>query len=197
MSNHEISQDLKAIEAKLSDTTWSTLPHTRLSRAIDRVIEIIGRNVSFVWVLLMLLIVANTLMRYIFSVNFVALEELQWHLYAIGFMLGLSYCLTHDGHVRVDTLVERCHLRTRATIELLGLSLLLLPFCLIVFDYSLPFITRSYRLSEVSSAPGGLPMRWLIKSTVAIAFALLTLAAFSRWLRCFALLRQPKSTASV
>lgn len=197
MSNHDGRLDLEEIEAKLSDTTWSALPHTAVSRGIENFIEKIGRNVSFVWIILMLLIVANALMRYFFSINFIALEELQWHLYAIGFMIGLSYCLIHDGHVRVDALVEHSQLRTRAIIEIIGLTLLLLPFCFIVIEYAIPFITRSYQLNEVSSAPGGLPMRWLIKSTIVVAFVLLVLAAFSRWLRCLAFLRQPKSSASV
>jgi TRAP-type mannitol/chloroaromatic compound transport system permease small subunit len=196
MSNHDNRLDLEEIEAKLSDTTWSALPHTTLSRRIEQVIETIGRNISFVWILLMLLIVANALMRYFFSVNFIALEELQWHLYAVGFMIGLSYCLIHDGHVRVDALVEHSQLRTRAIIELIGLTLLLFPFCFIVVDYAIPFISRAYQLNEVSSAPGGLPMRWLIKSTIVVAFVLLALAAFSRWLRCLAFLRQSHSRTS-
>lgn len=196
MSNHDNRLDLEEIEAKLSDTTWSALPQTTLSRRIEQVIETIGRNISFVWILLMLLIVANALMRYFFSVNFIALEELQWHLYAVGFMIGLSYCLIHDGHVRVDALVEHSQLRTRAIIELIGLTLLLFPFCFIVIDYAIPFISRAYQLNEVSSAPGGLPMRWLIKSTIVVAFVLLALAAFSRWLRCLAFLRQSHSRTS-
>ncbi|MEO9653467.1 TRAP transporter small permease subunit [Marinomonas sp.] len=193
MSEHDNHLDLKAIEAKLADNTWTHLPETKLSKYIEYLIEKIGRAVSYIWILLVVLVVGNALMRYFFSVNFIALEELQWHLYAIGFMVGLSYCLIHDGHVRVDALVEHRNLRTRAWIEIIGLSLLLLPFCAIVIEYAIPFVTRAYRLNEVSSAPGGLPMRWLIKSTILFAFGLLSLAALSRWLRCFALIRQPKS----
>ncbi|WP_067217573.1 TRAP transporter small permease subunit [Marinomonas gallaica] len=193
MSDRDNSLDLAEIEAKLSDTTWLALPQTALSKRIETLIEVIGRNISFVWIVLMVLIVANALMRYFFSVNFIALEELQWHLYAVGFMIGLSYCLIHDGHVRVDAVVEHRSLRTRAWIELIGLSVLLLPFCLIVLEYALPFVTRAYQLNEVSASPGGLPMRWLIKSTIIVAFVLLSLTAFSRWLRCLALVRQPSA----
>lgn len=192
MSNQDNKLNLAEIEAQMTDHTWSALPHTFVSKAIESLVETIGRTISYIWVLLILLVVGNALMRYFFSINFIALEELQWHLYAVGFMVGLSYCLIHDGHVRVDALVERSSLRTRAWIEVIGLSLLLMPFCLIVIEYAIPFVSRAYRLNEVSSASGGLPMRWLIKSTIVIAFALLTLAALSRWLRCIALLRQPK-----
>lgn len=196
MSDHDTQLDLAEIEAKLSDTTWAALPQTTLSNALEAFIEAIGRVVSLVWVVLMLLIVLNALMRYFFSTNFVALEELQWHLYAVGFMIGLSYCLIHDGHVRVDVAVERKPLRTRAWIELIGLTLLLLPFCVIVIDYAIPFVARAYQLNEVSPSFGGLPMRWLIKSTIIFAFVLLALAAFSRWLRCLAFVRQPNTTAN-
>ncbi|WP_460754436.1 TRAP transporter small permease subunit [Marinomonas epiphytica] len=192
MSDPENRLDLDAIEAKLTDHSWSALPQTRLSSAIEGLIETIGRGVSYIWVLLVLLVVGNALMRYFFSINFIALEELQWHLYAIGFMVGLSYCLIHDGHVRVDAIVERSSLTTRAWIEVIGLTLLLLPFCLIVIEYAIPFVSRAYKLNEVSSAPGGLPLRWLIKSTIIFAFVLLTLAALSRWLRCFAFICQRK-----
>lgn len=188
MSDHTTELDLAEIEAKLSHSSLNQLPHTKISKIIESSIEKIGQYSSWLWLILMLLIVGNAFMRYLFNTTFVALEELQWHLYAVGFMLGLSYCYIHDGHVRVDALAEHWPLRTRAWVEVCGITLLLLPFCIVMFSYALPFVERSYRLHEVSQSFDGLPMRWIIKSFIPIALGLLMIAATSRWLRCVAFL---------
>lgn len=189
MSDSSPELDLAEIEAKLSHSNLGQLPQTKVSQFIECVIERVGRAVSWIWLILVLLIVANALMRYFFNLTFVALEELQWHLYAVGFMLGLSYCFIHDGHVRVDALAEHWSMKRRVWIEVFGLTFLLLPFCFVVFDYAIPFVERSYRMHEVSPSFDGLPMRWILKSFILIALAMLIMAAFSRWLRCIAYLR--------
>jgi TRAP-type mannitol/chloroaromatic compound transport system permease small subunit len=189
MSDPSTELNLAEIEAKLSHSNINQLPHTPVSQWLEKVIEKIGQYVSWIWLVLMLLIVSNALMRYFFNTTFVALEELQWHLYAVGFMLGLSYCFIHDGHVRVDALAEHWSMKKRVWIEIFGISLLLLPFCFVMFNYALPFVERSYRMNEVSPSFDGLPMRWILKSFILIALALLVMAATSRWLRCVAFLR--------
>jgi TRAP-type mannitol/chloroaromatic compound transport system permease small subunit len=113
---------------------------------------------------------------------------LQWHLYAIGFMLGLGYAVDLDGHVRVDVVAERFGPRTRAWIEFLGLLLIVFPLVWIIVANAIPFVGRAYALNEVSAAPGGLTHRWLIKSVIVIAFVYLGLAALSRFLRVTAYL---------
>ncbi|ADZ92735.1 TRAP transporter small permease subunit [Marinomonas mediterranea] len=189
MSDPSTELNLAEIEAKLSHSNINQLPHTPVSQWLENAIEKIGQYVSWIWLVLMLLIVSNALMRYFFNTTFVALEELQWHLYAVGFMLGLSYCFIHDGHVRVDALAEHWSMKKRIWIETFGISLLLLPFCFVMFNYALPFVERSYRMNEVSPSFDGLPFRWILKSFILIALALLVMAASSRWLRCVAFLR--------
>lgn len=189
MSDPSTELNLAEIEAKLSHSNINQLPHTPVSQWLENAIEKIGQSISWIWLVLMLLIVSNALMRYFFNTTFVALEELQWHLYAVGFMLGLSYCFIHDGHVRVDALAEHWSMKKRVWIEIFGISLLLLPFCFVMFNYALPFVERSYRMNEVSPSFDGLPMRWILKSFILIALALLVMAATSRWLRCVAFLR--------
>ena len=66
------------------------LPHTRLTLAIDRLINLVGKVTSLIWIVLLAVIVINVLLRYAFSEGRIELEELQWHLYSIGFLLGLS-----------------------------------------------------------------------------------------------------------
>lgn len=162
------------------------LPDTSISLRVNALVRFVGRITSWVWVLLIGVIIYNVIQRYVFSIGSIALEELQWHLYAVGFMIGLSYCFVEDRHVRVDVVAEQLRTKTRAVIEMLGLSLLLIPFTTAILVEAVPFIWTSWSLSEVSSAPSGLPFRWLLKSFIFWGFGLLLLAALARLTRCTA-----------
>lgn len=166
----------------------SDLPHTRLSRLIDPVLRRIGDAASWLWLVLMVTILGNVVLRYAFGEGRIELEEIQWHLYAVGFLLGLSYALQADSHIRVDVLHERFSPRLRAWIELYGIVLLLLPLIAVVLLFSIPFVLTSFELGETSQAPGGLPWRWLIKAALPCGFTLLLAAALSRLSRVWALL---------
>ena len=164
------------------------LPHTVWSKRMDRVADQVGRVISYVWLVLLAVIVINVLMRYLFNEGRIEMEELQWHLYSIGFLLGLSYAYQADAHIRVDVLHEHFSHRTKAWIELYGIVLLLLPFIALILIYSVPFVASSYALAEVSASPGGLPLRWLIKAALPLGFSLLLLTVLSRLLRVWSLL---------
>ncbi len=156
------------------------LPHTAFSRRIDAWVRSISEVVSWIWLLLLGIIVLNVAMRYLFAEGRIEFEEIQWHLYATGFLLGLSYAYTTDSHIRVDVVRERLSPVTRAWIELYGTLLLLLPFIVLVIFAAGPFISYSFTTSEVSEAPGGLAYRWVIKSVLLIGFLLLLLAVLAR-----------------
>lgn len=164
------------------------LPRNRLSNAIDRIIVTAGDLASWLWPILVIVTVLQVVLRYGFGQGSIMFEELQWHIYAVGFMIGLSYCADVDRHVRVDVIAEKFPLRTRGWIELIGLSTFLLPFALIVAYEGVAYAKSAYDFHEVSAAPGGLPYRWVLKSFITIAFALLALTAFSRLTRCTTLL---------
>ena len=170
------------------------LPHTRLSQAISRMFGSIASVMSWVWLLLLTVIVLNVTMRYLFGEGRIEFEEIQWHLYAIGFLIGLATCMSSDNHIRVGVFHDRMHPRKQAWIELYGLLLLFFPFVLMVLWFSVPFIQYSFQISEISDAPGGLPYRWAIKSVLPISMVLLLVAGISRLLRvsCF-LFDHPRS----
>ncbi len=163
------------------------LPHTVISRWIEKQIVRLGDAMSWIWLLLLAIIVLNVVMRYLFGLGRIEFEEIQWHLYAIGFLLGLSYAFVSDSHIRVDVLRERLPAQVQAWVELYGILLLLLPFVVLVLYGSVPFISYSFSTSEISEAPGGLPYRWLIKSFLALGFILLLTVTLSRLSRlwCF------------
>lgn len=167
------------------------LPETTVSRTLDRWLDACGRAISWVWLLLLAVIVLNVVLRYAFDWGRIEFEEIQWHLYSLGFLIGLSYAYQADAHIRVDVLHERLSLRHQAWIELYGIVLLLLPFITLILIYSAPFVASSFSLSERSQAPGGLPLRWLIKAALPLGFALLLLATVSRLSRVWAVLFRP------
>lgn len=174
-------------------THHTALPNTRLSRWLDNMLSHIGKLISWTWVILMAVIILNVFMRYVMGEGRIEFEELQWHLYAIGWLCGLSYCFVADDHVRVDLIHHRFSLKTQAWIELLGITFLLLPFMSIVIWYAIPFVAYSWELNEISGDPGGLPFRWLIKAVLPFGFILLALAIFSRLSRVCALLLSTRS----
>jgi TRAP-type mannitol/chloroaromatic compound transport system permease small subunit len=166
----------------------TALPQTRLSRRIDAAVRRVGDAVSWVWVVLLLVIVANVTLRYVFGAGRIEFEELQWHLFSVGFLTALAYGLESDDHVRVDFLHERFSLRIKAWVDFYGLLLLFFPFVALVMIYAVPFAVSSFESAEISSSAGGLPFRWLLKGTLLGAFTLLGVAGFSRLLRVSALL---------
>ncbi|MDE0662056.1 MAG: TRAP transporter small permease subunit [Gammaproteobacteria bacterium] len=159
------------------------LPETPISRLVDPVLDRIGNAVSWIWVVLLAVIVCNVVLRYALAEGRIEFEEIQWHLYSVGFMLGLGYALQHDAHVRVDVLHERFRPTTQAWIDLYGIVLFLFPFIALMLIYGVPFVVDSFVTGEISSSPGGLPYRWAIKSVLVLGFALLGIAALSRLTR--------------
>jgi TRAP-type mannitol/chloroaromatic compound transport system permease small subunit len=188
LDEEALAVDLETVDAAAARGHALDFPRTLLSDAIDALVGAFHYVINWIWVVLVLLIVVNVVLRYLIGTSMIWMEELQWHLYALGWMIGLAYALKLDGHVRVDVLADRFAPRTRAWIELAGLLLLVLPLCYIMLTYGWPFVLRSWQLNEVSAAPGGLPARWIIKSVILLAFGLLALAALSRVLRVTAFL---------
>jgi len=158
---------------------------TRLIQRIDSIAEWTGRAVSWLVLAMVLLIAYDVAMRYLFQAGSVALQELEWHLFALLFLLGAAYTFKHDGHVRVDILYHgrRMSHRGRAWIDLLGGLLLLVPFCLLIIVSSFPFVETAFAMREGSPDPGGLPYRFLLKAAIPLAFGLLLLQGIAHMLR--------------
>lgn len=175
--------------------TGIPLPETRLSRVLDGIVEWIGEASSWIWTILMLLIVYQVIQRYAFGVGSIQMEEMQWHLFAVGFMLGLPLAKLRERHVRIDVLAENWAVRTRLWIELIGIFVFLLPFCVFVVWWSIPYVLESWKVNEISAAPGGLPYRYALKGVITVAFVLLAMSGFSRLLRVVAALRQRRDAA--
>lgn len=150
---------------------------------IDQISEHIGKWVSWLSGALVLIISLDTLFRYWFNITSAATIELEWHLFSVLFLLGAAYTLQRDGHVRVDVFYERFSERTKAWVNLLGTVFFLFPFCGVAIYKSLPFVWDALLQGEMSSQPGGLPHRWVIKSSIPLGLSLLALQGVSLALR--------------
>ncbi|EXF42992.1 tripartite ATP-independent periplasmic transporter DctQ [Pseudomonas sp. BAY1663] len=165
-----------------------TLPHNRISRRLDRLLVAIGEASAWLWLLVLLVVLANVFSRFVLARGSIALEELSWHLFGAALMLALAYAVVRDDHVRVDVLRERFSLRSQALIELLAIALLALPVVALMVDALIPYAYKAYLYNERSQAPSGLPHRFIFKSVLPLGLTLVALALFSRALRCSTLL---------
>ncbi len=158
---------------------------------IDKIVKQIGTLVSWLTLLLVLVIVTDVLLRYVFNSTSAASFELEWHLFALIFMLGASYTLQQDKHVRVDVFYHRFSEKNKAWVNAIGTIFLLLPFCSIAFWESLSFVESSFIFKETSPDPGGLPARYIIKASIPIGFFLLGLQGINLLLRSITTILKP------
>lgn len=162
---------------------------------IENFIEKSGRAISWLILALVILICYDVAMRYLFQQGSVALQELEWHLFAVIFLLGGAYTFKHDEHVRVDIIYQSRYLtdNARAYISIIGTVLFLFPFCLLILITSWPFVENAFLYNEGSPDPGGLPYRFVLKSTILVGFALLMLQGLAEILKNVQVLRNTES----
>ncbi len=159
----------------------------KLSRFIDRLNTLVGKSVTWLTLLVVLVSAINAIVRKSFSVSSNAWLELQWYLFGAIFLLAAGYTFLVNEHVRVDVLAERFPVKVQLWIEMLGVLLFLLPASLLIFWLSLPYFWQSYELQELSSNTGGL-IRWPVKLLIPLGFFLLSLAGVSHLIKCAAFL---------
>lgn len=156
------------------------LPRTSLSDILDAFVDRCGSITSWLWIVTVAVILYSVISRYIFGQGSVFLEEIQWHLAGAAWLVGLSYTMVHDAHVRADVLHERLSIRAQAWVELLGITLLLIPFLVMALIETMPYAISSFEQGERSQAPNGLPWRWILKSFLPLSMGLLLIATVSR-----------------
>jgi len=159
-----------------------------ISRVIDALNERVGRWVLWLVLAATLVSAANAVSRYAFSISSNAWLEIQWYLFAALFLLAAGYTLKHNGHVRIDVLYGRLSAHAQAWVDLVGGALFLLPFCFFMVWLSWPGFTESFLSGEFSSDAGGL-LRWPVRLTIPLGFALLALQGISEIIKRVAFLR--------
>ena len=144
-------------------------------RFVDGLNERVGRAIAWLTAVLVAVVCYDVFTRYLLKNSLVAVQELEWHLFALIFLLGAAYSLKHDQHVRVDVFYSRFSARKKAWVNLIGSVLFLIPFCIIVIVSSQYFVVSAFHIGETSPDPGGLPARWVLKAAIPLGFVLLLL----------------------
>ena len=160
----------------------------KLSRAVDWLNSLVGRYV--IWLILASTVISavNAVVRKAFNMSSNAYLEVQWYLFAAVFMLGAGYGFLKNSHVRIDFISTKLSDRARNWIDVLGIALVLIPFCLITIGLSWPFFMQALVSGEMSQNAGGL-IRWPAYVLIPLGFALLLLQALSEMVKRVAFLR--------
>ncbi|MBD3306177.1 TRAP transporter small permease subunit [candidate division KSB3 bacterium] len=148
-------------------------------KVIDQINEKIGYVVSWLTTVMVVIVCYDVFTRYVLKKSSVAVQELEWHLFAMIFLLGAAWTLKEDKHVRVDVLYTRLSRKQQAWVNLFGSLVFLLPFALLVVWTSVNFVKNSYMMGESSPNPGGLPARYILKACIPAGFLLLFFEAIT------------------
>jgi TRAP-type mannitol/chloroaromatic compound transport system permease small subunit len=149
----------------------------RLEKIFDRFSNLMGWVAGVLNLAMLLNVFYDAIMRYFFNSGSIAMQEMEWHLFAMVFLFGIAYTLKEDGHVRVDVLYDRFSPRWKAVVNIGGTVLLLLPLSVLIVEGSVWYVNEALSSGEVSGDPGGLPYRWLIKLVIPASFVFLIVSA--------------------
>lgn len=146
---------------------------------VNRINSTIGKYTSWLTSVLVLVVVFDVIIRYIFNESSVAIQELEWHLFSIIFLMGAAYTFQKDDHVRVDLFYSMFNLKQKAWLNIIGTLIFLIPFTLLIIYASQNYVINSFTLNESSPDPGGLPARYILKTVIPLSFLFLLLQGFS------------------
>ncbi len=149
----------------------------RVEEFFQRVNRITGKILSIILLLMTLNVFLDVIMRYSFHNSSVGMQEMEWHLFSIVILFGVSVSLLDEAHVRVDFLYDRFSARKKAVINIIGTIFFLLPLALLILFGSFDFVKDAWDMNEISEDPGGLYYRWIIKGMIPLAFLFLIFTA--------------------
>ncbi len=153
-----------------------------ISRFIDTLNEKIGHGVSWALLAAVLICTGNALIRYTFNTSSNAWLEIQWYLFSAIFLLGSSYTLRRNEHVRIDVISGRFSKRTQVWMDIFGFVFFLLPMTGLIFYFAAPYALESIRNQEMSNNAGGLIV-WPAKLLIPIGFLMLSLQGISELIK--------------
>jgi len=134
---------------------------------------------AFILSLLVVLIVYDATARYLFSSGSTALQELEWHFFDVVILLSIAYALKHNAHVRVDIFYDKFSPKIQTLVNIVAIVFFILPLSFLILYTGIGFVELSFIQQEMSSDPGGLTHRWIVKSLMPLSFLFLALQAVS------------------
>ncbi len=144
----------------------------RLAQGIDSLNDVVGKAAAWTALAMVLIQFIVVVMRYVFGLGSIMMQESVVYLHAFLFMVGAGYTLLHGGHVRVDVFYREASERWKSSIDLAGVFVFLLPVCLLVWWFSFPYVENSWKVFEGSKETSGIQGVFLLKSVI-LAFAFL------------------------
>ena len=162
------------------------------AKGLSRFVALVGKAGAWACVIMIAVILTDVILRRYFVIGSAKLQELEWHLHGVLFLLTLGYGYLEGAHVRIELLREKWSARTKAWVELIGILVFLLPFTLVAIKFSVDYAAMAYANQEISASLTGLGARWIIKSFLAIGLSLLTLSGVAETLYLILYLFGPK-----
>jgi TRAP-type mannitol/chloroaromatic compound transport system permease small subunit len=166
----------------------SLLPLLRFSQLVDRFGEGISHIANVMILVSCLISAGNAMIRYAFDMSSNGWLEAQWYMFAIAIMVGASYTLKKNEHVRVDLVYMMLSERGKLWLDIFGGFLFLLPMCILLGWLSWPFFMQSFATNEHSMNAGGL-IRWPIKFIMPLGFGLLALQGIAEIIKAIGALK--------
>ena len=151
-----------------------------LAHRIEKAITLIGKASSWSMAILLGAIVIQVLLRYAFGITNTRLEDSLWYLFSATLVLGLSYTMTHDGHVRVAFVYQRYSGKTKRIVAFVGIALFLIPMYAFLMWHGWDYAVNSFSINESSPNPGGMPWLWLVKGLLPVSCFLLIIESLAR-----------------
>ena len=155
----------------------------KLADQLDRVLDRLGQAISWLNLLMAIIVLVIVVLRYWLSIGSVALQESITYLHAALFMLGISYTLQHNGHVRVDIFYRNFSARRRALVDLAGLIMFLIPTCVLIIVGSWDYVNASWATGERSEESSGIAFVYGLKTLMIIMPSLLIVQGIAGGLR--------------
>ena len=151
----------------------------KLSKYIDVINIKVGKLFSWLLLLMVLLTCLIVVLRYLFNIGFIWMQELVRFFYAAVFLICAAYTLAEDAHVRVDIFYSKLSDKTKHLVNLVGSLIFLMPVCVITFYYSFSYVLNSWAQFEGSLEERGLHAVFIMKTFIWIYAFMLFVQGFS------------------
>ena len=156
-----------------------------LSSTISYINKIAGFICAIIVVLMSLNVFLVVVLRYLFGISFIWMQETYVWMHAYIFMLGAGYTYLNDDHVRIDIIYRSSSKLYKALVDSIGIIFLLLPFLYLIWNFSYPFVYKSWQMNEISREAGGLSMLYLLKLAILLFVVLLSIQAIAKIINNF------------
>ena len=178
MSIVKNEEDLIKFKKKYNSSFFNNLD--KLSLFIGSINRIAGYLCAFLVVLMTLNVFLVVVLRYLFGISFIWMQETYVWMHAFIFMLGAGFTYLNDDHVRIDIIYRSSSQIYKTIVDLVGIIFFIFPLLYIIWIFSYPFVYKSWQMNEISREAGGLSMLFLLKFAILLFVILLFLQAISK-----------------